>query len=150
MKIDCGFWDKDGNYKEDIQEVEVLSVKELNEIELIKAQNEGLKKQNAELQRENAELKAENERLKKELKNNKAAYQVELGTYNMECGNLLEENKELAHYLACMTEQRNKANTYVQEIKAIVSKIIDSYIRPYGDYNQLKQILDLITKAEEE
>ena len=38
----------------------------------------------------------------------------------------------------------------LQEIKAIASKIIDSYIRPYGDYNQLKQIIDLITKAEEE
>ena len=50
MKIDCGFWDKDGNYKEDIQEVEMLSVKELNEIELIKAQNTGLKAQNDSLQ----------------------------------------------------------------------------------------------------
>lgn len=46
MKIDCGFWDKDGNYKEDIQEVEMLS----NEIELIKAQNDGLKIQNDSLQ----------------------------------------------------------------------------------------------------
>jgi hypothetical protein len=50
MKIDIGFWDKDGNYKEDIQEVEMLSVKELNEIELIKAQNTGLKAQNDSLQ----------------------------------------------------------------------------------------------------
>ncbi|MBQ5919003.1 MAG: hypothetical protein IIW92_10620, partial [Lachnospiraceae bacterium] len=33
--------------------------------------------------------------------------------------NLQTENKELAHYLACMTEQRNKANTCLQEIKAI-------------------------------
>lgn len=50
MKIDCGFWDKDGNYIKDIQEVEMLSVKELNEIELIKAQNNGLKAQNDSLQ----------------------------------------------------------------------------------------------------
>lgn len=50
MKIDCGFFDKNGNYKEDIQEVEMLSVKELNEIELIKAQNTGLKAQNDSLQ----------------------------------------------------------------------------------------------------
>lgn len=50
MKIDCGFFDKDGNYKEDIQEVEMLSVDELNEIELIKAQNTGLKAQNDSLQ----------------------------------------------------------------------------------------------------
>lgn len=53
MKIDCGFWDKNGEYKEDIQEVEMLSVKELNEIELIKAQNEKLKEQNKELQYDN-------------------------------------------------------------------------------------------------
>ena len=50
MKIDCGFFDKNGNYKEDIQEVEMLSVKELNEIEFIKAQNGGLKAQNDSLQ----------------------------------------------------------------------------------------------------
>lgn len=50
MKIDIGFFDKDGNYKEDIQEVEMLSVDELNEIELIKAQNTGLKAQNDSLQ----------------------------------------------------------------------------------------------------
>ena len=50
MKIDLGFWDENGQYKEDIQEIEMLSVKELNEIELIKAQNEGLKKQNENLQ----------------------------------------------------------------------------------------------------
>ena len=53
MKIDCGFWDQDGNYKENIQEVEMLSVDELNEIELIKAQNEKLKEQNKELQHDN-------------------------------------------------------------------------------------------------
>lgn len=50
MKTDIGFFDKDGNYKEDIQEVEMLSVDELNEIELIKAQNTGLKAQNDSLQ----------------------------------------------------------------------------------------------------
>lgn len=53
MKIDCGFFDINGNYKEDIQEVEMLSVDELNEIELIKAQNEKLKEQNKELQHDN-------------------------------------------------------------------------------------------------
>ena len=62
MKIDCGFWDKNGQYKEDIQEIEMLSVKELNEIELIKAQNEGLKKQNAELQQEIQTLKEEHKK----------------------------------------------------------------------------------------
>lgn len=70
------------------------------------------------LQKENVELKAENDRLK-------------------------EEIKELAHYLACMTEQRNKANTCLQEIKAIVCgnyEIID----PQGR----KDILKLINKTE--
>lgn len=57
MKIDCGFWDKNGQYKEDIQEIEMLSVKELNEIELIKAQNEKLKEQNKELQHDNSQAR---------------------------------------------------------------------------------------------
>ena len=136
----------------------------IDEINLLQAQNEGLKKQNAELQRENAELKAENERLKSEIKNNKSAYEVELGTYNMECGNLLEENKELAHYLACMTEQRNKANTCLQEIKAIAEKLmadnlcnncdgigLDANCQDTGcPYYQMDNILQKITKAEEE
>lgn len=56
MKIDCGFWDISGNYIEDLQEVEMLSVKDLNEIELIKGQNEGLKKQNKELNVQNVVL----------------------------------------------------------------------------------------------
>ena len=109
-------------------------------------------------------LKAENERLKSEIKNNKSAYEVELGTYNMECGNLLEENKELAHYLACMTEQRNKANTILQEIKEIAERRFVSCSDTYCDEQiktkecnpkepcnayLLRQILQL-TKAEEE
>ena len=28
MKCDCGFWDKDGNYKEDIQEIDEMEMKE--------------------------------------------------------------------------------------------------------------------------
>lgn len=106
-----------------------------------------------------AELKAENDRLKKEIKNNKSAYEVELGAYNMECGNLLEENKELAHYLACMTEQRNKANTILQEIKTIADARCneckygkDGISCEYGDCGEAKLhlITQLITKAEEE
>ena len=117
------------------------------------------------LEQENAELKAENEQLKALLdvleednkklsKENDVFYNNSLQEVKEDLvkrvWNLQTENKELAHYLACMTEQRNKANTYLQEIKSIVSNIIDGYIRPYGDYEQLKQILDLITKAEEE
>lgn len=111
-----------------------------------------------------SELEQENDRLKKEIKNNKSAYEVELGVYNMECGNLLEENKELAHYLACMTEQRNKANTILQEIKAIAEccmakdacfeckywddcRIEDAEI---PTYDICKLLMQKITKAEEE
>lgn len=85
----------------------------------------------------------------------------------MECGNLLEENKELAHYLACMTEQRNKANTCLQAIKAIA----EAPTKPFIDFSVIKtateveydyaticnelelrlhKVLELITKAEEE
>lgn len=97
-------------------ENKMLSVKDIN---LLEAQNEGLKKQNAELQKEKAELKAENERLK-------------------------EEIKELAHYLACMTEQRNKANTCLQEVK--------KYLKGHkiADEVRIKCVLDLITNAESE
>ena len=111
-----------------------------------------------------AELKAENERMKSEIKNNKSAYEVELGTYNMECGNLLEENKELAHYLACMTEQRNRANTCLQEIKETAEKLmadnlcnncdgigLDANCQDTGcPYYQMEKILQKITKTEEE
>ena len=90
------------------------------------------------------ELKAENERLKSEIKNNKSAYQVELGAYNMECGNLLEENKELTHYLACMTEQRNKLKTCLQEIKEIAKN--QDILR--GRQALASRILQIINKAE--
>lgn len=82
------------------------------------------------------EIKAENDRLKAEIKNNKSAYQVELGTYNMECGNLLEENKQLLQTL--------------QEIKEIAK----ADVRIVGDekfyYDSIEEILQVITKAEEE
>lgn len=101
------------------------------------------------LQKENVELKAENEKLKKELKNNKLEYQLELNTYNIECGNLLEENKELAHYLACMTERRNRAKSCLQEIKEIAGfHITDADSEDVQE--DMKQIIDLITKAESE
>lgn len=73
--------------------------------------------------------------------------------------NLQTENKELAHYLACMTEQRNKANTCLQEIKAIADAKCneckygkDEISCKYGDCGEAKLhlIVQLITKAEEE
>lgn len=139
MKIDCGFWDKNREYKEDIQEVEMLSVKDLNEIELIKGQNEGLKKQNKELQegikkyaaineqetKDYAELKAENERLKSKIKD----LQIRKDRYYLKG---LEQERQISDYI-----------TLFQEIKAIVCgnyEIID----PQGR----KDILKLINKTE--
>lgn len=75
-----------------------------------------------------AELKAENERLK-------------------------QGNKELAHYLACMTEQRNKANTCLQEIKAIAESPRECILSEVSCCNiceRLDKISHIITKAEEE
>ena len=40
---------------------------------------------------------------------------------------LKKQNKELQHYLACMTEQRNKANTCLQEIKEMILYCDDEY-----------------------
>ena len=72
-----------------------------------------------EFLKEIAELKAENEKLK-------------------------QVNKESAHYLACMTEQRNKANTYLQEIKAIAEQSnVDCIYR-------ISVIRKILTKAESE
>lgn len=83
-----------------------------------------------------------------------------------EIAELKAENKELAHYLACMTEQRNKANTTLQEIKKIAEAP-----KPFIDFSETKtvaeveydyaaicnelelrlhKVLELITKAEEE
>lgn len=76
-------------------------------------------------------LKAENERLQK------------LTCFN--CGEETLSPSGAEIYDKILVYQQT-----LQKIKEIVSKIIDGYIRPYGDYNQLKQILDLITKAEEE
>lgn len=142
MKVDIGFWDKNGEYKEDIQEVEMLSVKDLNEIELIKAQNEGLKKQNKELQEEikkysaineqetkdYAELKAENERLKALCDTYRTCYQAKHS--DVKC--LLPKYKQT-----------------LQEIKEIAEfHITDDDCEDVQ--NDMEQIIDLITKAEEE
>ena len=102
----------------------------LNDIKTIQAENERLKstclllqssesKQNLEkvnCERENYELRKENEELKKEIKEN-------------------------LHYLACMTEQRNKLKLALEEIKVISD-----------DYNltvnkRRKQIADKISEV---
>lgn len=115
-------------------------------------------KQLKRLEQENAELQA----YKDVNEDFKTAWE-ELKTEN---DKLNQENKELAHYLACMTEQRNKANTYLQEIKAIAEKPklfkdfseIKTATEVEYDYaaicNELElrlhKVLELITKAEEE
>lgn len=102
MKVDIGFFDINGNYKEDIQEVEMLSIEQIN---LLQGQNEGLKKQNAELQRENAilkeenynkliaweELQADNEQLKKD----KIGLHSEIKQLEQEIAELKAENERL-------------------------------------------------------
>ena len=162
MKIDCGFWDKDGNYKKDIQEVEMLSVEQIN---LLQGQNEGLKKQNAELQRENAELKAENDRLKEEIKEvKKYQYEQEFLEKEIETAkvNLDIGKEEAKHYL----HEAYKFQKCLQEIKAIAETP-----KPFIDFSETKtateveydyaaicnelelrlhKVLELITKAEEE
>ena len=126
----------------------------------------------------NGELQEENERLKEEIKQlHNGRNTEELYTLfgkpikyweelNAENERLKQGNKELAHYLACMTEQRNKANTCLQEIKAIAAAP-----KPFIDFSEIKtatevgydyaaicnelelrlhKVLELITKAEEE
>lgn len=85
-------------------------------------------------------------------KDNPNCYYKQLAELKAENERLKEENKELAHYLACMTEQRNKANTCLQNIKAIAEEIADTGNWLNCGYNasRAKKIVDLITKAEEE
>lgn len=168
MKIDCGFWDKDGNYKEDIQEVEMLSVEQIN---LLQGQNEGLKKQNVELQRENAILKEENynkliawEELQadnKQLKKDKIGLHSEIKQLEQENYGL---NQELLGYKkGVQASEIIELKQTLQEIKAIAKECTTC-----GDCSNCKycedcdtdleeqalgvckMILDLITKAEEE
>lgn len=139
----------------------MLSVEQIN---LLQGQNEGLKKQNAELQRENTELKAENERLKEEIKEVKK-YQYEQEFLEKEIAEQREKNKRLTCKILevkalnetlnvqCTSQdctQLRKLHQTLQEIKAIaiheIKELTDSAING-GRY---LEIIDLITKAEEE
>lgn len=74
-------------------------------------------------------LKAENERLREE-------------NYGL--------NQELLGYKkGVQASEIIELKQTLQEIKGIVSKIINGYLS-FDEYYQLKQILDLITKAKEE
>ncbi|MBQ2349785.1 MAG: hypothetical protein II393_00690 [Cytophagales bacterium] len=119
----------------------------------LKAENEKLKEQLDVLEEDNKKLSSENDALY-----NNSLQEVKEDLVKR-VWNLQTENKELAHYLACMTEQRNKANTCLQEIKAIADAKCneckygkDEISCKYGDCGEAKLhlIVQLITKAEEE
>lgn len=153
MKVDLGFWDSQGNYIPDIQEVsEVEMDKEIiidgvdvagcDFYELCGCIDDNHKlndckdnpnchyKQLKRLEQENTELKAENERLKEEIKQ---LDEIGFG-------------------------QLNKCKQTLQEIKAIAERNIflsPKLLEINGDIGQIQniaitQILDLITKAESE
>lgn len=119
--------------------------------EELKAENEKLKAQLDVLEEDNKKLSSENDALY-----NNSLQEVKEDLVKR-VWNLQTENKELAHYLACMTEQRNKANTYLQEINEIAenreifcencSFCCDEFT--CDDCGYVK-ILQIITKAEEE
>lgn len=88
----------------------------------------GCKTANTGLQELNQKLQAENEQLKK-LKFKSDGIEL------LQDANLNLHNANVKYRQA------------LQEIREIVSKIIDSYIRPYGDFNQLKTILAKINEV---
>lgn len=133
---------------------ELLSIKN----EELKAENDRLKAQLNVLEEDNKKLSSENDAL---YNNSLQEVKEDLvkRVWNLQTG-----NKELAHYLACMTEQRNRANTCLQEIKEIAEKP-----KPFKDFSEIKtateveydyaticnelelrlhKVLELITKAE--
>ena len=85
-------------------------------------------------------LKAENERLQEGLEPFKEDYFKGLDNKTI---------AELAKKSIRITAENRRLENCLQEIKGIVLKIINSYLS-FEEYYQLRQILDLITKAEEE
>lgn len=109
------------------------------------------------LQKENAELKAEKERLKEEIKEvKKYQYEQEYLEKEIETAkvNLDIGKEEARHYL----HEAYKFQKCLQEIKEIAKRNIflsPKLLEINGDIGQIQniaitQILDLITKAEEE
>ena len=56
--------------------------------------------------------------------------------------------REIGKMLGDLQIENDKLKTCLTEIKEIAEKIVDSYIRPYGDYDELKQILQKISECE--
>lgn len=105
----------------------------------------------AELAKENAELKEEVKQWKHEYEMLDACIELEQGKMSelkAENERLKEQVKELSHYLACMTEQRNKANTCLQQIKEKAEK--HTHFSAYASVAGYEDILKLINKTEEE
>ena len=109
----------------------MLSVKELNEIELIKGQNEVLKKQNAELQEEIKTLKEEH---KKWLK-------------------IAKEGADANEYcLQELEKDYTKLKDTLQQIKEILEQLLDNNKVLYQRivHKDIIQILYIINQAEVE
>lgn len=111
-----------------------------------------------------ARLKAENERLKLKLDTVEADYEASKIEMQDRINFLKKLNNNLLKLYNYTNEENKKLNkmtgifsgrlckkyyTVLQEIKGIVSKIINGYLS-FDEYYQLRQILDLITKAESE
>ena len=62
-------------------------------------------------------------------------------------GEIRPDNITPLDVLRNIKKERKAYKLALQEIREIVSKIIDSYIRPYGDYDNLKKILAKINEV---
>lgn len=58
---------------------------------------------------------------------------------------LKKQNKELQHYLACMTEQRNKLITILEQIKEIAESVINR--RPHSDNTVFEKMLNKLSEV---
>ena len=116
------------NYKED--HAELLMAR--SEIESLKSNLEEFARRADFAGKENDKLKQENKELKKQIESDKGLITVggkQQYQYLQRINELEQENKEekkayneCVHYLACMTEQRNKLKTALEEIKRITEE----------------------------
>ena len=130
MKVDIGFFDKDGNYIEDIQEIDEMEMKENvcyncgAELAKTYAEKEIIK----QLQEENARLKEEN---LKEV--------VEI---------IRKTGKEDAIVFQMLDIQTNKANTYKQALEEIRKICVEDlwHISNTPNRDNIKDKIDEVLK----
>jgi len=131
----------------------------INDISLLKSQNEGLKKQNKELQEENIKLKAENERLKEEFKIESLTDKTTGETiYRSNLVNkyrtILQEVKEIAEALSCKHPEDCWENTPDWNGEVYGCDVADNWKEPSElatcPSKLASAILQIIAKAEEE